>query len=171
MGAFIKFLIVNLGFIALNCYVLIYGQLEKIKQDWPLYRCNPSYMFLADNIAENFEYCLGQTSKSTFDELSGAMSNLQTLSFDLQSFGNSNLASFMKSSNLSNLGLSLSLSSFLNMGGSITVLGTVIMLQFKEILQRIGQIVNATGSILNSAVAGTGIVENKYSRYLSMLSR
>jgi hypothetical protein len=44
------------------------------------------------------------------------------------------------------------------------------MLQFKEILQRIGQIVTSTGGILNSAVAGTSIVENKYSRYLNMLS-
>jgi hypothetical protein len=170
MGAFIKFLLVNLGFIALNCYVLIYGQLEKIKQDWPLYRCNPSYMFFADNITENFEYCLNQTSKSTFDELSGALTNLQSLSFNMQSFGNLNLASFMKTSNLSNLGLSLSLSSFLNMGGSVTVLGTIIVLQFKEILQRIGQIVTSTGGILNSALAGTGIIENKYSRYLNMLS-
>jgi hypothetical protein len=170
MGAFIKFLLVNLGFIALNCYVLIYGQLEKIKQDWPLYRCNTSYMFFADNITENFEYCLNQTSKSTFDELSGALTNLQSLSFNMQSFGNLNLASFMKTSNLSNLGLSLSLSSFLNMGGSVTVLGTIIVLQFKEILQRIGQIVTSTGGILNSALAGTGIIENKYSRYLNMLS-
>ena len=169
MEPFLKFFLVTLGYLAFHCYLFIYGQLELIKQDWPLYRCNPSYMFFADNISENFEYCLNQTSKSTFDEFSGALTNLQSLSFDLQSVGNLNLASFIKSSNLSNLGLSLSLSNFLNMGGSITVLGTVIMLQFKEILQRIGQIVTATGGVLNSAIAGTGVVQNKYSRYLTML--
>uniref|UniRef100_A0A6C0HR46 Uncharacterized protein n=1 Tax=viral metagenome TaxID=1070528 RepID=A0A6C0HR46_9ZZZZ len=163
------FLLINLGFIAINFYVLIAGELEKIKQEWPLYRCNPSYMFFADNIVENFEYCLAQTSKSTFNEFSGALSSVQSLGFDLQTAGNLNLASFIKSSNMSNLGIGLSLSSFLDMGGSISVLGSIIVLQFKEILQRIGQIVNATGGILNSAVAGTSVVQNKYSRYLNML--
>lgn len=170
METFAKFLFVNLYFIGLSCFVLIYGQLDKIKQDWPLYRCNPTYMFFADNITENFEYCLSQTSKTTFDDLSGTMSDLQSLSFNLQTFGNKNLDSFMKSSNISNLGLSFSLSNFLDMGGSISVLATVIMLQFQEILQRIGQIVSATGGILNSGIAGTTIVENKYSKYLTMLS-
>ena len=170
MYPFLNFLFLNLCFVILHCYVLINGQLEKIKQDWPLYRCNPSYMFFADNVVENFEYCLAQTSKSTFNEFSGALSNMQSLSFDLQTLGNWNLASFIQSTNLSNFGLGLTLSSFLDMGGSITVLGSIIILQFKEILQRIGQIVNSTGGILNSAMAGTSIVQNRYSRYLNMLS-
>jgi len=170
MVPFISFLLVNLGFILINLYVLINVQLEKIKQDWPLYRCNPSYMFFADDVVENFEYCLAQTSKSTFNEFSGALNNMQSLSFNLQTLGSWNLAEFIKSANLSNLGLGFSLSSFLDMGGSVTVLGSIIILQFKEILQRIGQIVSSTGGMLNSAIAGTSIVENKYSRYLNMLS-
>ena len=169
MDAFTKFFLVNLGYIAFFLHLLIYGQLALIKQDWPLYRCNPTYMFFADNITENFEYCLSQTTKSTFDDFSGALSDLQSVSYDLQSVGNLNLASFIKSSNLSNSGLSLSLSSFLDMGGSITALGTVIMLQFKEILQKIGQIVHATGGMFSSAIAGTTVVQNKYSPYLNML--
>jgi hypothetical protein len=127
-------------------------------------------MFFADNVVENFEYCLAQTSKSTFNEFSGALSNMQSLSFELQTVGNWNLASFIQSANLSNFGLGLTLSNFLDMGGSITVLGSIIILQFKEILERIGQIVSSTGGMLNSAMAGTGIVQNKYSRYLNMLS-
>ena len=170
MYPFLNFLLINLWFLILYCYVLINGQLEKIKQDWPLYRCNPSYMFFADNVVENFEYCLAQTSKSTFNEFSGALSNMQSLSFELQTVGNWNLASFIQSANLSNFGLGLTLSNFLDMGGSITVLGSIIILQFKEILERIGQIVSSTGGMLNSAMAGTGIVQNKYSRYLNMLS-
>lgn len=169
METFLKFLVVTLGFIAFHAYLFVNGQLEMIKQDWPLYRCNPTYMFFADNITENFEYCLSQTTKSTFDEFSGALSDLQSVSYDLQSVGNLNLASSIKSLNISNSGLGSALSGFLNIGGSISVLATVIMLQFKDILQRIGQIVNATGGMFDSAIAGTSIVQNKYSRYLNML--
>lgn len=170
MVVFISFLLLNLGFIALNCYVLIFGELEKIKQDWPLYRCNPSYMFLADNVLENFEYCLSQTSKATFNEFSGALTNIQSINFDMSAIQNLNLANFISSMNFANSGLGLSFTNFLDMGGSISVLGTIILKQFKEILERIGQIVNSTGGMLNSAVAGTSIVQNKYGRYLNMLS-
>jgi hypothetical protein len=39
--------------------------MAQIKANWPLYRCNPMYMFLADNVDENFGYCI-QTMQTNF---------------------------------------------------------------------------------------------------------
>ena len=38
--------------------VFYYSKVEEIKKDWPLYRCNPIYMPLAENVNENFTYCI-----------------------------------------------------------------------------------------------------------------
>lgn len=54
----INFLYVNIAFALYIAGVFYYGQMAKIKADWPLYRCNPMYMALADNIEENFVYCI-----------------------------------------------------------------------------------------------------------------
>jgi hypothetical protein len=38
--------------------VFYYGQIAQIKANWPLYRCNPMYMYLADDIESNFVFCI-----------------------------------------------------------------------------------------------------------------
>jgi len=61
----VNFLYVNLAFaiyVGVNIY---YSQVAQIKAQWPLYRCNPMYMFLADNMEENFVYCI-QTTQTSF---------------------------------------------------------------------------------------------------------
>ena len=53
---YILFLVVNLAFIV-NIFMIFYSsQLAEIKSNWPLYRCNPIYMPLADDIQSNFVY-------------------------------------------------------------------------------------------------------------------
>ena len=59
------FVYVNLSFIAYICIVYYYGQMTEIKKNWPQYRCNPVYMPLADDIHENFVYCV-QTMQSNY---------------------------------------------------------------------------------------------------------
>ena len=54
----LNFLYVNLGFIIYVIIVFYYSKINEIKKNWPKYRCNPSYMFLADDIQENFTYCI-----------------------------------------------------------------------------------------------------------------
>jgi hypothetical protein len=54
----VNFLYVNIAFAIYIAGVFYYSQIAKIKQNWPLYRCNPMYMFLADDIEENFTYCI-----------------------------------------------------------------------------------------------------------------
>jgi hypothetical protein len=61
----VNFIYVNLAFaiyVGVNIY---YSQVAQIKAQWPLYRCNPMYMFLADNMEENFVYCI-QTTQTSF---------------------------------------------------------------------------------------------------------
>jgi hypothetical protein len=59
------FIFVNLGFLIYILLVFYYSQLNNIKKDWPKYRCNPTYMLLADDIQANFTYCV-QTVQTNF---------------------------------------------------------------------------------------------------------
>jgi len=57
----LNFIYVNLGFITQILIMYIYTSIDEIKQNWPLYRCNPLYMPLSDNIAQDFTYCVQNT--------------------------------------------------------------------------------------------------------------
>ena len=61
----ILFLYINFAFALYFAGVFYYSQLAQIKANWPLYRCNPIYMPLADNIENNFVYCI-QSMQSNF---------------------------------------------------------------------------------------------------------
>ena len=54
----LNFIYVNLGFIAQVLIMYIYGQIKEVKENWPKYRCNPVYMPLADNLSDNFTFCI-----------------------------------------------------------------------------------------------------------------
>jgi len=61
----VNFLYVNIAFAIYIAGVFYYSQVAEIKANWPLYRCNPMYMFLADDIEENFTYCI-QSMQTNF---------------------------------------------------------------------------------------------------------
>jgi hypothetical protein len=61
----INFLYVNLAFAIYIAGTFYYSQVAEIKENWPLYRCNPVYMPLADNMEENFTYCI-QSMQTNF---------------------------------------------------------------------------------------------------------
>lgn len=61
----LHFFYVNIAFAIYIAGVFYYSQLADIKANWPLYRCNPMYMVLADNVEENFTYCI-QTMQTNF---------------------------------------------------------------------------------------------------------
>ena len=88
----VNFLYVNLAFAIYVSVVFYYGQAAEIKKNWPLYRCNPMYMPLADNIEENFVYCIQSIQKNFMGHL------LQPLSFATGSISNS-LGGFMEDIN------------------------------------------------------------------------
>lgn len=61
----VNFLYVNIAFAIYIAGVFYFNQMAQIKSNWPLYRCNPMYMFLADNVEQNFVYCI-QTMQTSF---------------------------------------------------------------------------------------------------------
>jgi hypothetical protein len=61
----VNFLYVNIAFAIYIAGVFYFNQIAQIKANWPLYRCNPMYMFLADDIEENFTYCI-QNMQTSF---------------------------------------------------------------------------------------------------------
>jgi hypothetical protein len=61
----VNFLYVNIAFAIYIAGVFYFNQISQIKANWPLYRCNPMYMFLADDVEENFTYCI-QNMQSSF---------------------------------------------------------------------------------------------------------
>jgi hypothetical protein len=61
----VNFLYVNIAFAIYIAGVMYYSQIAEIKSNWPLYRCNPMYMILADDVEQNFTYCI-QTMQSSF---------------------------------------------------------------------------------------------------------
>ena len=54
----VNFVYVNLAFAIYIAGVFYYNQVAEIKAKWPLYRCNPLYMPLADDVQTNFVYCV-----------------------------------------------------------------------------------------------------------------
>ena len=54
----LNFIYINLAFISLTLVMYIYTSIEDIKKNWNLYRCNPMYMPLSDNVSQDFTYCV-----------------------------------------------------------------------------------------------------------------
>jgi hypothetical protein len=83
----LNFAYVNLGFIAYTIGLYYVVSIQEIKDNWPLYRCNPMYMPLADNMEQNFTYCVQTITTSFMGYL------LQPLTFITGSLQN-NMSSF-----------------------------------------------------------------------------
>lgn len=160
--AFGKFLFVNFGFLFLIFYIVIAKEIKKIKQQWPLYRCNPSYMLLADNIVENYNYCLSQTSKVSFGNLAPKISALQDSGFKSQFDSNSNSVNHVKSHNKFAASTNLSLSDILEKSGKISTIGTIFVGQFKGILSNLSDIVTSLSGTMTAGVSGLGVLNNKF---------
>jgi hypothetical protein len=69
------FIYVNLGFALYTVATYYITSIKEIKDNWPLYRCNPMYMPLSDNIESDFTYCIQNITTSSMGFL------LQPLTF------------------------------------------------------------------------------------------
>ena len=65
MNNYLNFTYVNLGFLAQIIAMMYFKSVLEIKQNWPLYRCNPPYWIFSDNISEDFTYCVQNTQMNT----------------------------------------------------------------------------------------------------------
>lgn len=64
-----KFIYVNIGFVAQIAAMIYFRSAMDIKQNWPLYRCNPTYWVFSDNIANDFTYCVQNTQMNMMSYL------------------------------------------------------------------------------------------------------
>jgi hypothetical protein len=58
-----NFLYINLGFALYFLTIFYFTSVQQIKANWPKYRCNPMFMLLADNVDQNFVYCIQNMQK------------------------------------------------------------------------------------------------------------
>ena len=79
----LKFFYVNISYVLYLTVIIYYIQVSNIKENWPLYRCNPIYMPLADDVNSNFIYCIQNMQTSYMGYL------LQPLTFLTNSISNS----------------------------------------------------------------------------------
>lgn len=81
MKNYFNFLYVNLGFLAQITVMMYFKSIIDIKENWPVYRCNPPYWIFSDNIAEDFTYCVQNTQVNLMGYL------LQPLNYMVSSLG------------------------------------------------------------------------------------
>ena len=61
MSNYFDFIMINLAFIAQITIMVYFRSALDIKENWPLYRCNPAYWVFSENISEDFTYCVQNT--------------------------------------------------------------------------------------------------------------
>jgi len=69
MSNFSSFFIINLAFLFQIIIMVYFRSALDIKENWPLYRCNPPYWFFSDNIAQDFTYCVQNSQLSIMGNL------------------------------------------------------------------------------------------------------
>ena len=61
MNNYLNLIYVNLGFLAQITVMMYFKSALEIKENWPIYRCNPPYWVFSENISEDFTYCVQNT--------------------------------------------------------------------------------------------------------------
>lgn len=69
MQNFSTFFIINLAFLIQIIGMVYFRSALDIKENWPLYRCNPPYWFFSDNISEDFTYCVQNSQMNIMGHL------------------------------------------------------------------------------------------------------
>lgn len=64
-----KFIFVNVGFVALIAIMMYFRSAVDIKENWPLYRCNPPYWIFSEDISKDFTYCVQNTQINIMGDL------------------------------------------------------------------------------------------------------
>lgn len=87
------FIYVNMGFTLYTVATYYLSSIKEIKDNWPLYRCNPMYMPLSENMSQDFTYCVQNITSSfmgyLLQPLTFITSTLSTLGGDFSNQINS----------------------------------------------------------------------------------
>jgi hypothetical protein len=79
MNNYLNLIYVNLGFLAQITVMMYFKSILEIRENWPIYRCNPPYWVFSENISEDFTYCVQNTQMNMMGYL------LQPLNYMIQS--------------------------------------------------------------------------------------
>lgn len=82
MNNYLNLIYVNLGFLAQITVMMYFKSALEIKENWPVYRCNPPYWIFSDNISEDFTYCVQNTQMNMMGYL------LQPINYMISSLTN-----------------------------------------------------------------------------------
>lgn len=72
----IGFTYVNVMFVLQLAIMVLLSNIAKIKQNWPVYRCNPLYMPLSSDIMSDFTYCIQNMQSDYFTILTGPLNTI-----------------------------------------------------------------------------------------------
>ena len=75
-SSLIAFTYVNIMFILQLTLMVTLSNVKQIKDNWPVYRCNPLFMGLSDNIMEDFSYCVQNMQTDYFSVLIQPMNTI-----------------------------------------------------------------------------------------------
>ena len=139
----VNFLYVNIAFAIYIAGVFYYSQVTEIKANWAEYRCNPMYMPLADNMEENFSYCV----QSIMSNFMGYL--LQPLTFVTDSLGGM-LGNFMEEINTIRAMFNKIRTFFSNIIQSVFGVFLNLVIEFQRITISIKDLIGKTIGIMMS---------------------
>ena len=70
-----NFAFVNLGFICIILIMIFYVYIANIKKNWGMYKCNPMFMLLSDNIGADFKSCINQVQNKAMPTVMAPVNN------------------------------------------------------------------------------------------------
>jgi len=78
-----NFILINLLFMGQIAMVYYWFMMSDIKKNWNVYKCNPMFMLFADNIEENFNYCVQNTQTNYMSFLLQPLNYLTSFIIDV----------------------------------------------------------------------------------------
>jgi hypothetical protein len=70
------FIMINLAFIGQIIAMVYFRAADDVKNNWPAYRCNPSYWVFSEDVSTDFNYCVQNTQTNTMSYLLQPMNYL-----------------------------------------------------------------------------------------------
>ena len=137
----LNFVYINLAFIIYGIIVFYYSQIQNIQSNWAIYRCNPLYMPLADNIESNFQYCIQNSMQSFMGFI------MQPLSFITSSL-TSSLSSITNEVNMIRAMFDKIRTFFTNIIQSVFGVFLNIIIEFQKIIISIKDLIGKTVGIM-----------------------
>jgi hypothetical protein len=72
----INYIFINLAFLVYMISLVYMSSIQDIRKNWALYRCNPMYMPLSDNVGRDFTHCVQNIQVSSMGPLLQPLTNI-----------------------------------------------------------------------------------------------